>query len=247
LEYVRGVDLSRYQVILNHDNTIKAGIYFGKLKAAGVRFAYVRATTIDGGVDFAFNHIWQGLKAVGILRGAYGFANQNDPLGYAARMHKKVQATGELGELPPALDFECRYIAKTKSYIGKMTWQAAHDWLLHTESLFGVRPIVYTSYSMWFNPAPPWTNDYDLWVASYSAVNNAPKWMPQGWSSWLLWQQGTPAIGKKLGVQSEEIDYDVFNGDENLFREWAGLEPAEPTLEQRIVDLERRVTNLEGK
>jgi lysozyme len=245
LTEILGVDLSRYQVLLNPDNTIKAGIDFAKMKANDVEFAYVRATTIDGGVDYAFNYIWNGLKSAGIARGAYGFANQKDPVGYARKMYEVVQSTGDSGELPPALDFECRYIAATKFYIGKMTWQACHDWLLYTESLFQLRPIIYTSYSMWFNPAPPWTNEYDLWVASYSAVNNAPKWMPFGWSSWLVWQRGTPAIGKQMGVQSEEIDDDVFNGDVSAFRDWSGLEHV-PTLEERVVDLERRVTNVEN-
>lgn len=216
------------------------------MKAAGISFAYVRATTIDGGVDYAFNYIWNGLKSAGISRGAYGFANQNNPLGYAVRMHKVVSATGDLGELPPVLDFECRYISATKSYIGKMTWQACHDWLEHTEALFGRKPVIYTSYSMWFNPPPPWTNDYQLWVASYSAVNNQPKWMPKGWNAWRIWQQGTPAIGERVGVQSKEIDWDVFNGDENSFRQWAGLAHV-PTLEDRLIDIERRITNLEAK
>ena len=238
MDYVKGVDISVYQNyrLANGHPDLSRPVDFVKMKAQEISFAYVRATTIDGGVDYAFEENWAGLKSVGIARGAYGFSNQKDPIGYARKLHEVVQATGDLGELPPALDFECRYIAATKTYIGKMTWQACLDWLQHTEALFQLRPIIYTSYSMWFNPAPPWTSDYDLWVASYSAVNNAPKWMPRGWSSWLLWQTGTPAIGKAHGVCSEEIDVDVFNGNEDDFRLWAGLEKPEPvsSWEQEI-------------
>jgi lysozyme len=239
LELAHGVDISKYQwfVLPNLQPDLSRPIDFHKMKAGGISFAYVRATTIDGQPDYAFEENWAGLKSVGIPRGAYGFANQKDPLGYAIRLHKVVSATGDLGELPPALDFECRFIPKTKSYIGKMTYQACHDWLLHTEALFGRRPIIYTSYSMWFSPPPAWTTDYELWVASYSAVNGQPKWMPAGWKSWRLWQQGTPSTGKKLGVQSEEIDWDVFAGNENNLHEWAGL-AHEPTLEERVSALE---------
>ena len=257
MEYTKGVDLSKYQWFI-YDKTnapvpalighpvLSKPVDFTKMAAAGIKFAYVRATTINGEPDYAFEENWQGLRDVGIARGAYGFANNKDPVGYARKMYEIVQDTGDLGELPPSLDFECRYITATKSYIGKMTWQACQDWLRHMESLDGRRPIIYTSYSMWFNPAPSWTSDYVLWVASYTAVNNQPKWMPAGWhTGWMFWQQGTPSIGKQLGVCSEEIDVDVFNGDESAFRAWAGLEH-KLTLEERITDLERRVTNLGG-
>jgi len=183
MDYAKGIDISVYQNyrLANGHPDLSRPVDFVKMKAQGISFAYVRATTIDGGIDYAFDHNWAGLKSVGIPRGAYGFANQKDPIGYARKMHEIVQATGDLGELPPALD-------------------------------------------------------YALWVASYSAVNNAPKWMPLGWSSWLLWQQGTPATGKAHGVCSEEIDVDVFNGNEDDFRLWAGLEKPEPvsSWEQEI-------------
>ena len=258
MEYVKGIDCSVYNWF-RYDKTnaptpaqighpiLTKPVDFTKMAAADIKFAYVRATTITGDPDYAFEENWQGLKDVGIARGAYGFANQKDPIGYARKMYEVVQATGDLGELPPALDFECRYIAAAKTYIGKMIFQACLDWLRHVEALDGRRPIIYTSYSMWFNPPPPWTSDYDLWVASYTTKNAGPKWMPFGWSSWLFWQQGTPAIGKQLGVCSEEIDVDVFAGSEDEFRAWAGLSAPKPTFEERLTELERQAIDHERR
>jgi lysozyme len=242
MEYARGVDLSVYQWYRDTQGrpVLSTPVDFRKMKAAGIVFAYVRATTILGEPDYAFELNWQGLKDVGIARGAYGFANNKDPVGYARRMYEIVQDTGDLGELPPALDYECKYIAATKSYIGKMTWQACHDWLLHMEACDGRRPITYSSWEMWFRPPPPWTPNYQFWVASYAAKGDQPKWMPAGVRNWLFWQQGTPAIGKKLGVCSEEIDVDVFNGNEDSFRAWAGLVHM-PTLDERVTALELAV------
>jgi lysozyme len=254
MEYGKGIDLSRYQWLcypaahpqaFRIDPT-KPAVDFNKIKAAGVLFAWVRATTIDGGVDYAFEENWAGLKSVGISRGAYGFANAKDPVGYAERMYKIVSATGDLGELPPALDFECRYISATKSYIGKMSWQECRIWLLHAEALFQKRPIIYTSMSMWFTPSPAWTSEYELWVASYAAIGNQPKYMPKGWNTWRVWQQGTPAIGESMGVKSKEIDVDVYNGDEYAFNKWAGFKHIQ-TLEERVFALELAVFGKDGK
>jgi GH25 family lysozyme M1 (1,4-beta-N-acetylmuramidase) len=238
-----GVDLSRYQVILN-GNQVTKPINFDKLKAAGVKFAFVRATTIDGQRDWAFDNTWAGLKSVGIPRGAYGFANQDNPMGYAVNLHRVVSATGDLGELPPVLDFEYRYVSATKSYIGKMTDKAAKTWLDAVESLFGKRPIIYTSKSMWFNPAPSWTASYPLWVASYTTAVKPT--MPAGWAEWVFWQYKIESVGvqETYGVQSKEIDMDRYNGTQAEFNVRFGVK-SEPTLEERVADLERRVAMLE--
>jgi len=217
-------------------------------KLHDINFAWVRAITIDGYPDYAFEENWAGFKSRGVPRGAYGFSNQADPVGFAKRMFNIVQATGDIGELPPWLDFECRYIEATKSYVGKMDWNAARLWLQATEVFWKKRPIIYTSYSMWFNPPPPWTAEYDVAVASYTAVNGQPKWMPRGFPTWKFWQQGTPAIGKAQGFRSEEIDIDVFNGDVVSFNRAFNIvtTPTPDRLDQlgtRVTELERLVSN----
>jgi lysozyme len=248
---LRGMDMSVYQWErypaghkYQYQPVMERPVDFTKCK--DINFAWVRALTIDGYPDYAFEENWAGLKAVGIPRGAYGFANQTDPVGYAKRMFNVVQATGDIGELPPALDFECRYIASTKTYIGKMDWNAAWVWLQAAKTFWKMNPIIYSSYSMWFNPPPPWTPLFNAWVASYTAVNGQPKWMPKGFPTWQFWQQGTPAIGKAMGMRSEELDIDVFNGDVVSFNKTFNINTViTPTLEEKVDQLEFRTSELE--
>jgi lysozyme len=237
MNYIKGCDISVYQ----HERD-PAGhptgtpVDFQKMKAAGIKFAWVRAITLAGGVDAAFMLNWNGLKSVGIPRGAYGFANQFDPIGYASRLHDVVSATGDMGELPPALDYES----------GQLTYSATLSWLQHVEALWGRRPIIYTSKSKWYVAAPPWTSSYPLWVASWKSA--PPPTMPAGWSDWSVWQVGTPAYGLQYGVRSKEIDADVMR--EETLAAWLGqktLEQEVTALKQRVSELELRVSALEAR
>ncbi len=68
---------------------------------------------------------------------------------------------------------------------------------------------------------------YPLWLASYGAQGSDPLKpkiaaidVPAPWDDddCLIVQTGTPVIGKRAGVNSEELDYDVFNGTREKFR-----------------------------
>jgi len=237
LSYLNGVDLSKYQwfTLPNGHPDLSRPVDFQKMKDAGVSFAFVRATTIYGAPDYAFEENWAGLKSVGIPRGAYGFANQNDPVGFAEKMYDVVSLTGDLGELPPAMDYERM----------TLTFQATYNFLTHLQSLFQKRPLIYTNYNSWFKSPPPWNNDFPHWVANYTE-GTQPKWMPVGWKDWLFWQHAVRADGFDYGVKSQEIDHDYFQGDQALFDATFNLKPA-PTLQEQIDDLRARVERLEAR
>jgi hypothetical protein len=56
-----------------------------------------------------------------------------------------------------------------------------------------------------------------LWAAQY---NTTLTMIPKGWTSAMIWQHRTPAIGIEAGVSSKEIDYNIWNSDEDFNAEW---------------------------
>jgi len=110
----------------------------------------------------------------------------------------------------------------------------AEEWLTEVEKHLGQRPIIYTGSWFWNQlPSPAgWEKDYSLWEAEYLSVPPGQmKWDPsqapqekdptslgRGWDTWTFWQW--TSSGKPIGVQSESLDYNVFNGTEDQLREW---------------------------
>ena len=63
-----GIDVSHYQGTVD----------WVKVKATGITFAYAKATDGNTYTDPQFHTNWQGMRAAGILRGAYHFYETND-------------------------------------------------------------------------------------------------------------------------------------------------------------------------
>ena len=62
-----GIDVSHFQ----------GEVDWGAVAAAGVRFAFIKATEGLDDVDPRFAQNWQGSRAAGLLRGAYHFLHPN--------------------------------------------------------------------------------------------------------------------------------------------------------------------------
>src|ERR1700728_5326112 len=60
---LQGVDVSHY------DGTVN----WTQVKAAGISFAFAKATESDNDIDPTFATNWAGMKAAGVVRGAYHF------------------------------------------------------------------------------------------------------------------------------------------------------------------------------
>jgi len=128
-------------------------------------------------------------------------------------------------------------------------------WLQAVEQLSGRRPIVYTGSWFWdgasyVGAATPagWEKDYDLWEAEYTLqlprggveTSQAPIGNPgdlsDGFVGWKFWQW--TSSGRPFGVQSQSLDFDVFNGSEEELRAYLGMGPKPQTLEERVAMLE---------
>ena len=221
---VPGIDVSYWN----------AGIDWPKVRAAGQRYVFAKATEGDFYADPTFDDNWRGAKAAGLLRGAYHFFRSNvDPKKQADKYINYVKSMNDDGELRPVLDLETHDgQAKAKIILRAKTW------LDLVEEAFDKKPIIYSGQFFlqdYFSEAgggpPIWAKEYPLWLAQYpnQYVPGMQPVLPRGWFKWTFWQYSDK--GRVNGINAR-VDLNVFNGTlEDLYR-FAGAQIV--TEEQKV-------------
>lgn len=193
-----GIDASNHQ----------GAIDWPAVEASGRAFAIVKATE---GVDFAdpfFARNWAGLRATGMIRGAYHFArpSRNQAREEAAYLFSVISAVG--GLLPSdlvALDLEDPDVPEGADLLA---WTL--EWLESTERLFGFPPLIYSnaSYLSDHHLLVPELARFPLWLAAWSALRPHP---PGDWQEIAVWQftdtETIPGVnGPSDGDQADSIE-----------------------------------------
>ena len=187
-----GVDVSTYQ----------GSVDWGKVKASGRAFAITRVGDGLGGDD-TFDANWAGIKAAGMVRGAYQyFRAGDDPKKQADILLAKVGTPAD-GDLPPTLDLETLDGQSASTVVANVK-----TWLSYVKTKTGRTPMVYTSPGFWPSIGNPDLSAYVLWVAHWGTT--CPT-MPTGWTTWAFHQDSDN--GSVSGI-SGAVDTDVFDGDE---------------------------------
>ncbi len=226
MAFTFGVDVSSYEPRVD----------WHALRAQGVRFAFIRATSGIGYVDPSFAEHWAGARQAGILRGAYHYMIALQDPTKQANLFIKTVGTG-LGELPPIVDFEDKYNETASNRRVVDTGKAILD---QVEAAFGRKPMVYSRRTYFLEhmavagKQPTWAKNYPLWVAQYPYVyaeGNMPT-QPEGWQDWKFWQYSESGIIE--GVTDEigrptEIDLDWFRGTAEELYAFANVEQPQPT------------------
>lgn len=192
---LQGVDVSRWQ----HDGT-PAAIDWGKVRAAGKRFAIIQATrgrtaplSSDGTYWFPID--WAGARAAGLVVGAYSYAMPriapHETLVDTAILDARyfVSKTGSLrakGVLPAVLDYENNDAGLSPAQLVAF----AGAWLGEVQRLTGRRPLIYSYPHFWRTQMADTTafssRGYRLWVASYTTTPE----LFGGWTTYTFWQYG---------------------------------------------------------
>jgi lysozyme len=182
---------------------------------AGIKFAFVKASEGANTGDSEFASNWAGMKAAGIVRGAYHFFHPEKAV--SAQVDNFLRQVPSLspGDLPPVIDLEWVYATdanKTEQWA--LIEQAkrvplAIQWMDAVKSTLGCTPIVYTSDSFvraLFGSAGETLVQSVLWTASYGSHAI----VPAGWPTWNFWQYSDK--GQVAGVTTP-ADVDWFNGE----------------------------------
>jgi lysozyme len=191
---IAGIDLSHYNGSVN----------FSKLPAAGLAFAFVKATEGSFTKDPLYLANYSGLKENQIPRGAYHFFYPQLDAQAQASNFLSVVTQLNAGDLPPVLDVEVSG-EQSPSVIAT----AMQQWLDAVQQNLGCTPIIYTAAGFW-NSALGGTTSfaaYPLWVAEYTG-NSSPL-LPTGFSDYVFWQYSES--GSVPGIAGNS-DLDQFNG-----------------------------------
>ena len=191
---VRGIDVSHYD----------GNIRWDKVKAAGVSFAFIKATEGGGYVDNTFQANWQGASSVGIAKGAYHFYNFCKTGAEQADNFIKT-VPREDGVMPMVIDLElsndCSHLPAKPAFLNDLA-----AFVAKVKAAYGLTPILYINLGIYDEYLKGASAGYKLWIADPS--HTAPH-MPDG-ESWAFWQYSWHGTVPGIGA---EVDLNVFNGD----------------------------------
>ena len=190
-----GLDVSHYQGTID----------WASVARQGFRFAIAKATEGTTWTDPELATNWPGMKAAGLLRGAYHYYDPgSDPAGQADHFLATVWPNGgplAPGDLPPVLDIE-----DMGSQTAAEIVQGIETWLSLVQQATQSAPILYTNHTFWNELGTAQFGAFPLWIAEYGVA--APV-VPAGWQQWQLWQYSE--TGSVAGITGD-VDLDAFQG-----------------------------------
>jgi lysozyme len=207
-----GIDVSHYQAAVDWSAVVSGGDVFAFAKAS-------EGATVK---DLYFVDNWSGIKAAGLLRGAYHFFHpaidaQAQADFFLQRLSQANGGSPQLapGDLPAALDLEVTDGVNPAAIIA-----GASEWLATVQAATGRVPLLYTYVNFWQNTMgnPQDLIAYPLWIAHLNV--NAPT-VPGGWPNWLFWQFDKQPVA---GVPGAVVDLDAFDGTLHDLQSLAGYQ-----------------------
>ncbi len=193
-----GIDVSHFQGTID----------WTSVAAAGIRFAFIKASEGRTGTDDRFVTNWACSKVAGIPRGAYHFAHPaaNSPEDEADNFLRVLNAV-DAADLPAVLDLEAAAISPPAAL---QDWAAR--WLRRVQAAANKTPILYTgsaflraSLARGGALAPT----FPLWIARYNGGVDPGD--VGAWPEWRLWQWS--ANGAVPGI-AHDVDLDWLVGGE---------------------------------
>jgi GH25 family lysozyme M1 (1,4-beta-N-acetylmuramidase) len=192
-----GIDVSHWQGTID----------WTKVRAAGKKFAYIKASEHTSFVDDHYATNRSKAKAAGLKVGAYHFARPSTEAGdaVAEANHFIDTARPVAGELIPVLDLEQTGGLGTTALVN---WTKA--FLQRVYDRTGVRAAIYVSPSFWSSKLgnTNWfaNNGYKvLWIAHWTTGSTptvpADNWGSQGWTFWQYTSDGSVSgIGGRVDL-----------------------------------------------
>ncbi len=206
---VEGVDVSVWQ---------GSSIDWKAVKASGRAFGIARISYGTGTIDATFPGNWNGMKAAGMVRGAYQwFRPAQDAKAQADIVIAHVGKLGP-GDLPVTADVE-----ETQSVSAAGITSALHVWMDRVEAGTGKRPIIYSGKYFWNdNVVSKDFSAYPYWIPAYGPT--CPD-LATPWSDWKFFQYTDKA--SVAGIPGG-VDGDKFNGTLADLEAFAGVDANAP-------------------
>ena len=206
-----GIDVSSYQGTIN----------WVQVKAAGVTYAWAKATEGLTVTDAQYiNNATNGVAA-GVYMGAYHFAHPDTHTTTAQAIAEANQFLSVAQpyiiscELPPVLDYE---VSSSLSWTAQTAW--IQSWMNTVKTATGITPILYTDGSIASSLGSSLASYCKLWIATDngSATTIPPSPLPPTPPSSDLgawnpnWSFNQYSWTTTVSGISGQIDADIFNG-----------------------------------
>jgi lysozyme len=211
---ILGIDLSHWDGEWNADVA----------KAAGVRFAYIKATQSTYIVDDTFEKNKARAKAAGIVFGLYHYVSWDNPAADQANFFVTT-ARGDWGQLPPALDYEERGKVNGVDHVPSDAVGRLWAMTQIVRSVYGKPPVIYTGPDYWKNYGAldsAWSQ-FPLWDANWEVTKPL---IPAPWKSYFMWQKSGKGPGSVYGASSQFVDLNEIPMTEEEWQTFLGVPPA---------------------
>jgi GH25 family lysozyme M1 (1,4-beta-N-acetylmuramidase) len=201
----KGIDVSAHQ----------GNIDWTKVKDSGYQFAFLKATEGIDWVDSKFAEYRDGARNAGLKVGYYHFFRPNDTVKEQVDNFVKTVGKVEPDALRVVIDTEIPKI--WKPYSADQRVKMITEFCDEVQKQTGIKPsiVVYGSPNFFdgiLNNSDK-LKKYDLWIANYNVPEPT---VPKPWDKWTYWQYSEH--GKVPGIDNNDVDLDVYNGDQVSFR-----------------------------
>jgi lysozyme len=201
---VHGIDVSKYQ----------GDIDWRTVRAAGIDFAFIKATEGGDHADDRFADNWAAARAAGMPRGAYHYYYFCRPaLEQAAWFIDHVPR--DASALPPVLDLEWTPKSRTCRLRPDPATvrEEARVFLSALTAYYGKRPVIYTTVDFYRDNELARLDAYPFWLRSV-AGHPSDTYPDQRWHFWQY--TGTGVVAGIAGP----TDLNVFAGSQAQWMAW---------------------------
>lgn len=203
---IHGIDVARFQ----------GDIDWPAAKAAGVTFAYIKATEGGDLLDPMFETNWRAARRAGVRRGAYHYFYFCRPAAEQARWFIR-NVPRDSTALPHVLDMEWNPYSPTCRLRpdGETVRAEAERFLDILQAHYGRRPLLYTTVDFFRETGVGKLKGTEFWLRS---VAGHPRQIYPG-AFWTIWQY--TGTGIVPGVEGE-VDLNVYRKSPESWLRWAG-------------------------
>ncbi len=201
---VQGIDVSHYQLDID----------WRKVREAGTRFAFIKATEGGDMLDPRFRENWRESKEAGVPRGAYHFVFWCRPARDQARWFIR-NVPKDPDALPPVLDVEWSHKTSCRRPSPETARAKMREMLKAFHAHYGKKPVIYTDINFHEDVLAGTRefDDYPFWVRSV-ADRPEERYERRPWEFWQF-----TATGTVPGIRGD-VDRNAFFGNEKQFRDW---------------------------
>lgn len=201
---VHGIDAARYQ----------GPIDFHAARAAGVSFAWLKATEGGDLLDPSFAGNYRAARRAGVPVGAYHFYYFCRPAEEQAAWFIR-NVPRRAGDLPPVLDMEWNHLSPTCTYRppAETVRDEIRTFSRIVERHYGTAPVIYTTPDFFDRNGLAQMRGQEFWLRTV-VMHPSERYPGQRWSFWQY--SGT---GLVPGVQGK-VDLNAFSGSRGAWQSW---------------------------